>query len=118
MNIIVCGDYNVAINQLTSIILNVKPVYRVFYLKRQWMDDYEATGMVDSFREFDKSAEKYSWWSFRTDARSRNMGWRIDYHWVSEQLKPRLQSAAILSDAVHSDHCPVMVEVMEAPTEL
>jgi len=118
-NIIVCGDYNICHKPIDINHPERQTGVSGFLPEeRQWMDDYEATGMVDSFREFDKSAEKYSWWSFRTDARSRNMGWRIDYHWVSEQLKPRLQSAAILSDAVHSDHCPVMVEVMEAPTEL
>lgn len=79
--------------------------------ERAWLDQYEASGMVDSFRVFDQSAEKYSWWSYRAGARFSNAGWRIDYHWVSEPIRNRLKSASILSDAIHSDHCPVMVEL-------
>ena len=79
--------------------------------EREWLDRYEATGMIDSFRVFDQSAEKYSWWSYRGGARFRNAGWRIDYHWVSEPLRNRLRAASILADAVHSDHCPVTVEL-------
>ena len=71
------------------------------------MDRWEASGMVDSFRVFDQRAEQYSWWSYRFGARERNAGWRIDYHWVSEPLRPRLVDAKILQDVVHSDHCPV-----------
>lgn len=115
-NIVVCGDYNICHK---SIDINHPErqtgVSGFLPEERAWLDEFESTGMVDSFREFDKSAEKYSWWSFRTDARSRNMGWRIDYHWVSNPLKSKLKSAAILSDVYHSDHCPVLVE-LDYPT--
>jgi exodeoxyribonuclease-3 len=77
--------------------------------EREWLDRWEASGMVDTFRMFDNSAEKYSWWSFRAASRVRNVGWRIDYHWVSECMKERIQSARILAEVVHSDHCPVEV---------
>jgi exonuclease III len=78
---------------------------------RAWLDRFEASGMVDTFRVFDPRADRYSWWSYRGGARPRNLGWRIDYHWVSQALRARLLSADILTEAVHSDHCPVAAEI-------
>lgn len=111
-NIIVCGDYNIC-HKPIDINHPERQIGVSGFLpeERAWLNQLEATGMVDSFRVFDQSAEKYSWWSYRGGARYRNAGWRIDYHWVSEPLRGRLKSAAILSDAIHSDHCPVVVEL-------
>jgi exodeoxyribonuclease-3 len=58
-----------------------------------------------------KEPDQYSWWSYRSAARERNKGWRIDYHMISENLKDKIQSADILQDVKHSDHCPVKVEL-------
>ena len=77
------------------------------------MDEYLNNGMVDSFREFNKSPEKYSWWDMRTFSRGKNLGWRIDYQCVSEPLRQKLVHADILSEAYHSDHCPVLLELKE-----
>jgi len=111
-NLIVCGDYNIC-HKPIDINHPERQIGVSGFLpeERAWLDRYEASGMVDSFRVFDKSAEKYSWWSYRGGARFRNAGWRIDYHWVSEPLYKKLTGAAILSDAIHSDHCPVMAQI-------
>lgn len=111
-NLIVCGDYNIC-HKPIDINHPERQVGVSGFLpeERAWLDDFEAIGMVDSFRIFDQSPEKYSWWSYRSGARSRNAGWRIDYHWVTEPLRDRLKSASILTEAVHSDHCPVLVEI-------
>jgi exodeoxyribonuclease-3 len=79
--------------------------------EREWFDNFVAAGWIDTFREFCTEPERYSWWSYRSGAKSKNLGWRIDYFLVTEALKPRLQNAGILDTVILSDHCPVILYV-------
>ncbi len=79
--------------------------------EREWMSGFMETGFVDSFRHFNKEPHQYSWWSFRANARARNLGWRIDYNIVSDSLEKKLKRSLILPQAKHSDHCPVVLEM-------
>ena len=79
--------------------------------EREWMSGFITSGFIDSFRHLNPEPHNYSWWSYRVNARAKNLGWRIDYNMISENLLPNLSRSAILSQARHSDHCPVLVEM-------
>ena len=79
--------------------------------ERAWMESFINSGFVDTFRHFNQDPHHYTWWSYRAGARSKNLGWRIDYHLVSKDLEPNLKRAAILPEAKHSDHCPILLEL-------
>ena len=108
--VIVCGDFNVAHQPID--IAHPKSNYNktAGYTQKEidGMDRFLAQGLVDSFRKFypDK-AQAYSWWSYRANARAKNVGWRIDYFLVSESFADQLTDAFILPEVEGSDHCPV-----------
>jgi exodeoxyribonuclease III len=79
--------------------------------ERNWMEQFINSGFIDTFRHFNQDPHHYSWWSYRAGARGKNLGWRIDYNLVSSNLANRLKTAAIMPNALHSDHCPVMLEL-------
>jgi exodeoxyribonuclease III len=79
--------------------------------EREWMEQFINSGFIDTFRHFNKDPHHYTWWSYRAGARGKNLGWRIDYNMVSAALEHRLRRAQILPDALHSDHCPVLLEI-------
>lgn len=78
--------------------------------EREWFDRYIGMGLTDTFRVFNNQPNQYSWWSYRQMSREKNLGWRIDYH-ITANLDNRLKSASILSNVVHSDHCPIVLEI-------
>ena len=106
----VCGDLNVAHNEID--LANPKTNTRNAGFTTEERQEFARlleAGFVDTFREFEKGPGHYTWWSLQSAARSRNIGWRIDYFVVSQRLRPALKSAFILPDVQGSDHCPVGV---------
>ena len=111
-NIIITGDYNIAHNPID--VYNPKNCEgKSGYLpeERSWLDELEKAGFVDTFRMFDESENNFTWWSYRTRARERNAGWRLDYFYVNEEMTDNVKSAEILSEIYGSDHCPVTLEI-------
>ena len=109
-NLIISGDYNICHKAIDihNPIAN-KNTSGFLPEERAWVSSFIKSGFVDSFRYLNKNPDQYSWWSYRAAARERNKGWRIDYHMISDTLLTRLKRVAILSDAKHSDHCPILV---------
>jgi exodeoxyribonuclease-3 len=111
-NLIVSGDYNICHEEI-DIHNPVSNKNSSGFLpeERAWMSSFLKSGFIDSFRNFTKAPHHYSWWSYRAASRERNKGWRIDYNMLSETLLDRFKRAAILPEAKHSDHCPVLLEL-------
>lgn len=111
-NLIICGDYNICHTEIDihNPVQN-KNTSGFLPVERAWLDNFINSGFVDSFRHLNKEPHNYTWWSYRANARNNNKGWRIDYHMVSEPLKNKIKRAYILSQAKHSDHCPIVVEI-------
>lgn len=111
-SLVVCGDYNICHKPID--IHNPKSNANssgFLPAEREWMEGFINTGFIDTFRHFNKEPHHYTWWSFRFNSRAKNLGWRIDYAMATADLEPRLKRAAILPDAIHSDHCPVLLEL-------
>ena len=111
-NLVICGDYNICHEAIDihDPVRN-KNVSGFLPEERAWMTEFLNNGFVDAFREFNTEPHNYSWWSYRANSRANNKGWRLDYTLVAQPLQEKLKRAVILSEAVHSDHCPVLVEL-------
>lgn len=107
-NLIVGGDFNICHKAIDihDPIRNAK-VSGFLPEERDWIDNFIKDGFVDSFRIFNNSPHNYSWWSYRANSRNNNKGWRIDYLLAVEKLKKNITQSYILNDVVHSDHCPI-----------
>lgn len=110
--IIVCGDVNTAHKEIDLARPKQNEKNSGFLPEeRAWIDDFLALGFVDAFREFDKAEGKYTYWDVKTRSRERNVGWRIDYFFVSENIKKHLKNSYILENILGSDHAPVVLEM-------
>lgn len=111
-NLIISGDYNICHQPID--IHNPKTNKNSSGFlpeERAWMGEFLENGFVDTFRHFNPEPHNYTWWSYRARAREKNLGWRIDYHMATEAMRSRLKRTAILCEAHHSDHCPVLLEI-------
>ena len=108
--VIVCGDFNVAHKAIDLARPKANYNKTAGYMQEEidGMDRFTGGGLADTFRRlYPDETERYSWWSYRAGARSKNIGWRIDYFLVSESFLPSVKNAFILEDITGSDHCPV-----------
>lgn len=111
-NLIICGDYNICHEEID--IHNPKGLSNVSGFlpeEREWIGNFINNGFIDTFRHFNSEPDQYTWWSYRANARANNKGWRLDYAMATLPLQERLKRAVILSEAVHSDHCPILLEI-------
>jgi len=110
--IIITGDYNTAHNEIDLKNPKANSERSGFLpIERKWLDKIISMGYIDTFRTLFPDKIKYSWWSYRFNARKNNAGWRIDYFFISENLKSKLIDAFIQNDIIGSDHCPVGINL-------
>jgi exodeoxyribonuclease III len=110
--LIISGDYNIC-HRPIDIHNPVSNKKSSGFLpeEREWMENFINSGFIDTFRHFNQDPHQYTWWSYRFSARTKNLGWRIDYHLATDNLEGNLKKSAILPEAKHSDHCPVLLEI-------
>jgi len=108
--LVICGDVNTAHREIDLARPRENQKVSGFLPEeRAWIDKFLAHGYVDTFRHFHPETRQYTWWDMKTGARARNVGWRLDYFFVSEELLPALRQAFALPEVTGSDHCPVGV---------
>jgi exodeoxyribonuclease-3 len=111
-NIVVCGDFNTAHKEIDLARPKENEKISGFLpIERAWIDTFIDHGYIDTFREFNKQPEQYSWWDMKTRARERNVGWRIDYFFVNKEFMKYVKNAFIFQNVFGSDHCPIGIEI-------
>lgn len=114
--IVVCGDFNTAHKEIDLKNPKANEDRSGFLpIERQWLDKFISHGYIDTFRMFSQEPDQYTWWTYRFGARSRNAGWRIDYFFVSEELKNNVVRSWIEPHVMGSDHCPIGLELKFQP---
>ena len=111
-NLVICGDFNICHNAID--IHNPKANAKnpgFLPEERSWLTTFLEMGFIDSFRHFSAEPHNYTWWSYRAGSRGKILGWRIDYQFASQNLSRYLSKSHILSEAKHSDHCPILLEL-------
>lgn len=110
--IVVCGDFNAAHEEI-DLARPKENMKNAGFTKeeRKGIDNYLSAGLIDTFRELHPEEERYTWWTNWGNARTNNVGWRIDYFFVSNSLKSNLKSAEIYESIFGSDHCPISIEL-------
>jgi exodeoxyribonuclease-3 len=107
-NIIICGDVNTAHKEIDLFHPKENSKHSGFLpIEREWIDRLLDIGFIDSFRQFINEAHQYTWWDLKSRARDRNIGWRLDYFFISNNLEKNLRAAFILPEVFGSDHCPI-----------
>ena len=110
--IIVTGDVNTAHTEIDlSRPKNNEKNTGFLPEEREWVSKFIELGFIDTFRMFNEKGENYTWWDYKTRARERNVGWRIDYFFVSNNMKEQINSSIILNQIMGSDHCPIKLEL-------
>ena len=110
-NLVICGDYNICHEEIDIHNPKMKGVSGFLPEEREWLGQFIDNGFTDSFRFLHPETQIFSWWSYRANSRANNKGWRLDYALVSQPLQENIKRAVILTEAVHSDHCPILVEI-------
>lgn len=111
--LIICGDVNTAHKEIDLARPKENEKTSGFLpIERQWIDKFLSHGFVDTFRMFNDQPGNYTWWDMQSRARERNVGWRIDYFFVSENFKNNVKNAFIIPEVMGSDHCPVGIEII------
>ena len=111
-NILVCGDFNTAHKEIDLARPKENEHISGFLpIERAWIDTFIDHGYIDTFRQFHTEPNQYSWWDLKTSARTRNVGWRIDYFFVNKEFLPKLKNAFITQTVMGSDHCPVGIDI-------
>lgn len=110
--VVVCGDFNTAHQERDLKNPGANSDRSGFLpVERQWLDKFISHGYIDTFRMFNQESDHYTWWTYRFGARSRNAGWRIDYFFVSEELRDNVARSWIEHEVMGSDHCPIGLEL-------
>ena len=112
-NLVICGDLNTAHKEIDL----ARPkqnedVSGFLPVEREWVSKFLDNGYIDTFRMLhEDEKDQYTWWSYRTRARERNVGWRLDYFFVNEEFKNNVKASYIKSNIMGSDHCPIALEI-------